>query len=208
MDHFLKSEPRSCGGSPKEGKTRQNLGFFLSSRLFLLVVIVLAAAALWSSAALAQGATPSDDEVNAIARQLYCPVCENIPLDVCPTQACAQWRALIREKLGEGWSEQQIKQYFVEQYGARVLNEPPREGWNWLIYILPLAIIVGGGYVVFRLFRSAGRTAAAGTGSPGEGPASGTATAQPASGEPRGSQAAEGSDEYLSRFEEEAGEQK
>ena len=32
----------------------------------------------------AQQPTPSDDEVNAIARQLYCPVCENTPLDVCP----------------------------------------------------------------------------------------------------------------------------
>jgi cytochrome c-type biogenesis protein CcmH/NrfF len=84
---------------------------------------------------LAQEATPSDDAVNAIARQLYCPVCENIPLDVCPTQACAQWRALIREKLAQGWTEEQIKAYFVEQYGVRVLNEPPRQGWNWLIYI-------------------------------------------------------------------------
>jgi cytochrome c-type biogenesis protein CcmH/NrfF len=45
---------------------------------------------------------PTDDEVNAIAKQLYCPVCENIPLDVCPTQACAQWRDLIREKLARG----------------------------------------------------------------------------------------------------------
>ncbi len=38
--------------------------------------------------ALAQGQPPTDDEVNRIAKQLYCPVCENTPLDVCPTQAC------------------------------------------------------------------------------------------------------------------------
>ena len=47
----------------------------------------------------AQDDSPTDDEVNAVASQLYCPVCENIPLDVCPTQACEQWRATIREKL-------------------------------------------------------------------------------------------------------------
>ena len=70
----------------------------------------------------AQQPTPSDDQVNAIAKQLYCPVCENIPLDVCPTTACAQWRELIRQKLAEGWTEQQIKEYFVEQYGARVIG--------------------------------------------------------------------------------------
>ena len=66
---------------------------------------------------------PTDDEVNAIAKQLYCPVCENIPLDVCGTQACAQWRELIREKLIEGWSEDEIKEYFSNQYGDRVLSE-------------------------------------------------------------------------------------
>ena len=26
----------------------------------------------------------TDDDVNAIAKELYCPVCESTPLDVCP----------------------------------------------------------------------------------------------------------------------------
>ena len=41
-------------------------------------------------------------EVNAIASQLYCPVCESTPLDVCPTEACRQWRDVIRTMLTEG----------------------------------------------------------------------------------------------------------
>jgi cytochrome c-type biogenesis protein CcmH len=101
----------------------------------------------------AQEPTPSDDEVNAIARQLYCPVCENIPLDVCPTQACDQWRATIRGKLSLGWDEDQIKQYFVEQYGDRVLAIPPARGLNWLVYVLPPTVILIGVVVFFSLFR-------------------------------------------------------
>jgi cytochrome c-type biogenesis protein CcmH len=102
----------------------------------------------------AQQPTPSDDQVNAIAKQLYCPVCENITLDVCPTTACAQWRDLIRQKLVEGWGEQQIKDYFVQQYGARVLGTPPAKGINRLLYILPFLIIIAGVYVLYRAFRS------------------------------------------------------
>ena len=97
---------------------------------------------------------PSDDEVNAIAKQLYCPVCENIPLDVCPTQACAQWRDLIREKLSQGWSENQIKTYFVEQYGDRVLATPPARGLNWLVYIIPPIAILAGAFILFRAFQT------------------------------------------------------
>jgi len=98
--------------------------------------------------------TPTDNEVNAIAKQLYCPVCENIPLDVCPTQACAEWRELIRLKLSEGWDEGQIKQYFVEQYGARVLSSPPASGFNWLVYIIPAVGILIGIFLLYKAFQS------------------------------------------------------
>jgi cytochrome c-type biogenesis protein CcmH len=102
----------------------------------------------------AQQPTPSDDQVNEIAKQLYCPVCENIPLDVCPTAACAQWRELIRQKLADGWTEQQIKDYFVLQYGDRVLGTPPKQGLNWLVYVVPPIIILAGVYILFRAFIS------------------------------------------------------
>lgn len=119
-----------------------------------LVGAALAASALVVISAAAQTPVPSDDEVNAIAKGLYCPVCENVPLDVCPTQACEQWRETIRQKLALGWSADRIRQYFVDQYGMRVLALPPAIGLNWLIYLLPPAALVGGGYLVARTFRA------------------------------------------------------
>jgi cytochrome c-type biogenesis protein CcmH len=95
--------------------------------------------------------TPSDDEVNSIARELYCPVCENVPLDVCSTQACAQWRELIREQLAEGKQPEEIKQYFAEQYGEQVLTEPSFTGMNRLIYLLPVLFMMAGFWVVLRI---------------------------------------------------------
>jgi cytochrome c-type biogenesis protein CcmH len=98
--------------------------------------------------------TPSDDEVNRVAKQMYCPVCENIPLDVCPTQACHDWRELIRQKLADGWTDQQIKDYFAQQYGVRVLAEPPASGLNWLVYILPWVAFLAGVVIVWRVLVS------------------------------------------------------
>jgi len=152
-----------------------------------IFVFVLLALTFWSSTAAAQDTNPpTDDEVNAIAKELFCPVCENTPLDVCPTEACKQWRELIRLKLSEGWSEDQIKQYFVEQYGARVLAEPPRQGWYWLIYIVPVVLLVIGIYILYRAYISK-RTPLTQEIEPVE-----TAT-----------QAAVSQDEYLRRVEEE-----
>jgi len=100
--------------------------------------------------ALAQGPTPTDDEVNRIAKQLYCPVCESTPLDVCPTEACRQWRDLIRTMLAEGKSEEEIQQYFVAQYGARVLAEPPN---RLATYLVPAVAILLGAFLLFRGFQ-------------------------------------------------------
>lgn len=105
------------------------------------------------SAVLAMQPTPSDDQVNAIASELFCPVCENIPLDVCDTEACRQWRALIKQMLTEGKSEEEIKQYFAESYGVRVLAEPPAEGFNWLAYLIPPIAFLLGAFLLFRAFR-------------------------------------------------------
>jgi len=123
--------------------------------MFFVFLLTLVLAGLWAAPVFAQGTNPpTDDEVNAVAKQLYCPVCENTPLDVCPTQACAQWRDLIRLMLSQGKSEAEIKQYFVDNYGARVLNEPPREGLNWLVYLVPPITILAGAFFLFRALQA------------------------------------------------------
>lgn len=96
----------------------------------------------------------TDDDVNAIAKGLYCPVCESTPLDVCPTQACADWREVIRTKLSEGQTQKEIEAYFELQYGARALAEPPRRGFTLAAWILPIAVVVVGGLVFGRYIRS------------------------------------------------------
>ncbi len=122
-----------------------HLTFFLLVFTFSVVPV---------SAVTAQKPTPSDDEVNAIARQLFCPICENTPLDVCPTQACHDWRELIRQMLAQGKTPDEIKQYFVDHYGARVLAEPPTTGLTWLVYVVPPVAFLIGIFLLFRAFRT------------------------------------------------------
>lgn len=129
----------------------KNLSRIASYALVIAAIVVLAGTR--ANKVYAQNPTPTDDEVNRIAHQMYCPVCENTPLDFCPTEACRQWRELIRQQLAQGWTEDQIKQYFVEQYGARVLAEPPRTGLNWLVYILPPIIIIAAAFLLLRAMR-------------------------------------------------------
>ena len=92
----------------------------------------------------------SDDEVNQVAKDLYCPVCESTPLDVCPTQACADWRELIRTKLAAGETRQDVLDYFARQYGDGVLANPPRRGVSLIVlWVLPVLLVLLGGFLFF-----------------------------------------------------------
>ena len=122
----------------------------IANKIFYVLVLILFLAGLVAKPALAQGSEPTDDDVNRIAKQLYCPVCESTPLDVCPTEACRQWRDLIRQMLSEGKSEDEIKQYFVTQYGVRVLDEPPN---RWVSYLVPVVAFLLGAFMLFRGFK-------------------------------------------------------
>lgn len=120
--------------------------------------VILVMALMLFQPALAQD-TVTDDQVNEIAKEVYCPVCENTPLDVCETQACADWRELIRAKLGEGQTREEIFDYFATQYGDRVLASPPKEGFSLLLWIWPVFALVLGA-VLFARYLGALRQAA------------------------------------------------
>ena len=153
-------------------------------RSFLMLLAIFAIAILLPKMVHAQGTTPTDDDVNRIAKQLYCPVCENTPLDVCPTDACHQWRELIRTMLADGKSEQEIKDYFVAQFGARVLNEPPNK---FATYLVPGIAILAGTLLLIRGFQMWIKPVAVES-------ASGASEAQPSP---------EAQDAYITRLEEE-----
>ena len=128
----------------------------LKLKLLLLAVTILAG--LWVvSVAYAQGEGPvkvTDNDVLRVAKNLYCPVCPNTPLDVCETKACEDWRAQIRDQLSQGWTDQQVIDYFVAQYGERVLAEPQRKGFTSLVWLLPVIMALLGLWVVYEVLKN------------------------------------------------------
>lgn len=84
----------------------------------------------------------SDDDVNAVAEQLYCPVCENIPLDDCGTEACMRWRDEIRVQLEDGSTPDQIIADFVARFGDRVVGSPQDPMLRALSLITPIVLVI------------------------------------------------------------------
>ena len=126
-------------------------------RALSLVSVVV----LFTTPARAQSRADSSLEArtSAIAAMLRCPVCQGESIQESPSELAQQMRAVVRDKLKAGESPEQIKSYFVSRYGEWILLEPKMTGFNVIIYVLPVLLIIGGLVFVVFLVRRWTRTA-------------------------------------------------
>ena len=100
----------------------------------LALVVALAALALAGPAA-ASEESPTAPELES---ELVCPVCETT-LDTSNAPAARRIKAFIRARIAAGDTKSEIKAKLVADFGTAVLAEPPRSGFGWLAWLLPLA---------------------------------------------------------------------
>jgi cytochrome c-type biogenesis protein CcmH len=90
--------------------------------------------------ALAAPAAASEERPTAaeLESELVCPVCEST-LDTSNAPVALRMKAFIRERIAAGDTKSEIKAQLVADFGPAVLAEPPRKGFDWVAWLLPLA---------------------------------------------------------------------
>ena len=56
-----------------------------------------------------------DRRIQELNKVLMCPVCPGESLDQSQNELSAQMRAIVKEKIDEGWTDKQIKDYFEKE---------------------------------------------------------------------------------------------
>ena len=79
--------------------------------------------------------------------ELVCPVCETT-LDTSNAPVALRMKAFIRERIAAGDTKSEIKAQLVDQFGPTVLAVPPRKGFDWIAWLLPLAGLAVGAVLV------------------------------------------------------------
>jgi cytochrome c-type biogenesis protein CcmH len=81
--------------------------------------------------------------VNDVARQVRCPTC-NTPLDVSNAPVALDMKAYIRDRIDEGWTQQQIIDGLVDEFGRGVLATPPKSGFDLIAWVVPgIVVLIG-----------------------------------------------------------------
>ena len=105
-------------------------------------------------------AVPTDqDPVQArravrLAEQLRCLVCQNQTIADSNAALAVDLRAQIREQITQGRSDGEIVDYMVQRYGDFVLYRPPWKATTLLLWLGPIALMIGGlAALYYRLIR-------------------------------------------------------
>lgn len=98
-----------------------------------------------------------DRRAHDIAEQLRCLVCQGETVADSNSDLAADMREVIHVKLRQGWSEQQIIDFFVERYGYFVLFRPPLKYSTWALWFGPLIMLLAALAVLIGYLRKRAR---------------------------------------------------
>ncbi len=122
----------------------------ISAALAVFVVIAVVAAP-----------DPAADRARSLGERLRCPVCQGESIAESPSDAARDMMELVRSRIAEGRTDQEIIDELVSSFSGTVLLDPPVGGTTLWLWLLPIAALaVGVGLVVTRIRpRSASDTA-------------------------------------------------
>lgn len=125
-------------------------------RPFLVVLVALIfMAAVWFSLVFIVPKPPTvDQRVHNIAAQLRCPVCQNESVADAAAPVALDLRQEIRQQVLSGKSDQQVIQFFIGRYGEQtIIYAPQWQGFSLLMWLVPIALMLGGLVLVYFIAR-------------------------------------------------------
>ena len=94
------------------------------------------------------------NKTREISQNIKCLVCQNQSIDESNSEIAKDLKVLIKDKLKDGVTDEEIYKFLRDRYGETILLKPPLETNTILLWFLPFIILVFGSIFVIRFFKS------------------------------------------------------
>lgn len=93
-----------------------------------------------------------EERARELSKGIRCVVCQNESIDESHADLARELRLVVRERLVDGDTDEQVLDFLVERYGQFVLMKPRTDGWNIILWLsgpalFMIALGVGAVYV-------------------------------------------------------------
>ena len=120
--------------------------------LVWVVTLGLTGVVAWGFVA---GEPSETDRVFALGARIKCPVCQGEAISESPSDTAVAMMNVVAEKVDAGQTDEQILRYFTERYGDGIRLDPRFELRTMLLWLLPAAAFIGGGFLIWTRRRPA-----------------------------------------------------
>ena len=114
---------------------------------FFKIIIVI----IFFFFSLAANAQDSNNKlINKISKNIRCLVCQGQSIYDSQSDFAISLKLMINKKIEEGYTEEQIYDYLINQYGEWILYDPKFNKNTFFLWLLPILVFLGGGWLVFK----------------------------------------------------------
>ena len=115
------------------------------STFFLVIVIIFNFTELNS-------AENNDELKNKISKNIRCLICQGQSVYDSQSDFAISMKLVIKKKLDEGLSENEIYEFLKNQYGQWITYDPEFNKKTFILWLLPILLFLIGGAIIFRKF--------------------------------------------------------
>ena len=98
-----------------------------------------------------------ESRFNELANELRCMVCQNQSIADSNAELARDFRNQVKEKINQGQSNEDIRQYMIARNGDYILYRPPFNMATALLWTGPFLLVIIGLYIVFRILKRPAR---------------------------------------------------
>ena len=113
---------------------------------FKLLIIIFVFFFIWNNNLIAK----NSDQVDKISKNLRCLICQGQSVYDSQSDFAISMKLLIKNKIKEGKSEEQIYDLLKNKYGEWIVYDPEINKKTLILWIFPLILFIFGGLLVIR----------------------------------------------------------
>ena len=117
----------------------------MKKKFFFSIIYILISTHLYSS----------DNQINLLKvyKNLRCLVCQGQSIADSNSDFAATIKIVVQDQFNNGKTEDEIYNFLTSKYGEWIVYQPAFNKNNFLLWVLPYAVLIFGGFIIFLLLR-------------------------------------------------------
>ena len=92
----------------------------------------------------------TNEDIDKISKNLRCLICQGQSVYDSQSDFAISIKILIKNKLQEGKSEEEIYDYLIRLYGEWIVYDPEFSTKNLILWFFPLILFIFGGLLIYK----------------------------------------------------------